>query len=43
VKKLSAKVQSGEVSPETITADMLEDYLDTRWDTGSGSVDPYLQ
>ena len=29
VKKLSAKVQSGEVSPETITADMLEDYLDT--------------
>ena len=29
VKKLSAKVQSGDVSPETITADMLEDYLDT--------------
>lgn len=37
VKKLSAKVQSGEVSPETITADMLEDYLDT-----AGIPDPDL-
>ena len=35
--KLSAKVQSGEVSPETITADMLEDYLDT-----AGIPDPDL-
>lgn len=37
VKKLSAKVQSGEVSPEAITADMLEDYLDT-----AGIPDPDL-
>ena len=37
VKKLSAKVQSGDVSPETITADMLEDYLDT-----AGIPDPDL-
>ena len=37
VKKLSAKVQSGEVSPETITADMLEVYLDT-----AGIPDPDL-
>ena len=37
VKKLSAKVQRGEVSPETITADMLEDYLDT-----AGIPDPDL-
>ena len=37
VKKMSAKVQSGEVSPEAITADMLEDYLDT-----AGIPDPDL-
>ena len=37
VKKLSAKVQSGEVDPAGITADTLEGYLDT-----AGIPDPDL-